>query len=98
MKNNILIAEFMGFNKDSEDLYLIDDYNLRGENEFQATYVNEMKFNSSWDWLMPVIKKCFQTGDDTHQWDNIIDTLFTCDIIIVYAQVIEFINLNKKNE
>ena len=88
----------MGFNKDSEDLYLIDDYNLRGENEFQATYVNEMKFNSSWDWLMPVIKKCFQTGDDTHQWDNIIDTLFTCDIIIVYAQVIEFINLNKKNE
>ena len=54
---NKLIAEFMGFTKDSKDLYLIDDYNLRGEDEYQATYVSEMKFHTSWDWLMPVVEK-----------------------------------------
>jgi len=51
-----------------------------------------MRFHESWDWLMPVVSKCFKTGDDTHQWDNIMDAMFTCDINIVYAQVVEFIN------
>jgi hypothetical protein len=57
MKDNKLIAEFMGFTKDSEDLYLIDNYNLRSEDEYQATYISEMKFHTSWDWLIPVIQK-----------------------------------------
>ncbi len=57
MKDNKLIAEFMEFHRDTEDLYLIDNYNLRSENQFQATYVREMKFHTSWDWLMPVIEK-----------------------------------------
>tara|TARA_R110000787_G_scaffold26805_1_gene74797 strand:- start:234 stop:575 length:342 start_codon:yes stop_codon:yes gene_type:complete len=57
MKDNKLIAEFMEFHRDTEDLYLIDNYNLRSENQFQATYVREMKFHQSWDWLMPVVEK-----------------------------------------
>ena len=59
MNDNKLIAEFMGFTKDSKELYLIDDYTLRSEDEYQATYVDEMKFHTSWDWLMPVVEKCF---------------------------------------
>lgn len=50
-----MIAEFMGFIKDDENLYLINDYRLRSESEYQATYVSEMKFHISWDWLMPVV-------------------------------------------
>jgi hypothetical protein len=65
IKGNRLIAEFMGFTKDSEDLYLIDNYDLRGEEEFQATYVNEMKFHTSWNWLMPVVAKCWEVRDDS---------------------------------
>ena len=57
MNDNKLIAEFMGFTKDSKELYLIDDYTLRSEDEYQATYVDEMKFHTSWDWLMPVVEK-----------------------------------------
>ena len=92
-ENNKLIAEFMGFTYeknigwyDNEMLMSQDVYDNQDGNCF-----DELKFHSSWDWLMPVVEKCFQTGDDTHEWDNIMDTLFTCDREIVYAQVVEFI-------
>jgi hypothetical protein len=55
------------------------------------------RYHSSWDWLMPVVEKCFKTGDDTHQWDNIMDCIFTCDINIVYAQVLTFIKEYNQN-
>ena len=57
----------------------------------KPTHFILLEYHLSWDWLMPVVSKCFKTGDDTHQWDNIMDTLFTCDKNIVYAQVVEFI-------
>ncbi len=89
MKENKLIAEFMGAEWHKEffkDVCIISANNI------------SYKFHSSWDWLMPVVRKCFQTGDDTYEWDNIMDTLFTCDINIVYAQVVEFINQYNKNK
>jgi|TARA_R110000782_G_scaffold117475_1_gene207868 hypothetical protein len=94
MKNtdNKLIAEFMGFTKDSKDLYLIDDYNLRGEDEYQATYVSEMKFHTSWDWLMPVVAKCRNESnpEDSH-WEAIYYSLEECDIDVTHHAVVEFI-------
>jgi len=58
----------------------------------------DLDYDNDWNWLMPVVRKCFQTGDDTHEWDNIMDTLFTCDIDIMYTQVVEFINQYNKNK
>lgn len=54
---------------------------------------DEMLFHTSWDWLMPVISKCFKIGDDPQQWEKmrIHLKMFACDISIVYAQVVEFI-------
>tara|TARA_R100000951_G_scaffold58400_1_gene49068 strand:- start:747 stop:1091 length:345 start_codon:yes stop_codon:yes gene_type:complete len=80
MKDNKLIAEFMS-----------------GEHPLaEVTHEAHHNYHTSWDWLMPVVSKCFKTGDDTHQWDNIMDTIFTCDINIVYAQVVEFIKDHNK--
>ena len=93
MNSNKLIAEFMGW--DIESLSTIPS-NLHPSNlELDNDEVLEYKYHTSWDWLMPVVSKCFKTGDDTHQWDNIMDTMFTCDISIVYAQIVEFINNTK---
>ena len=92
MKENKLIAEFMGFYR-TEKGYIMGGF---GDGTFGLA--EELHFHTSWDWLMPVVSKCFKTGDDTHQWDNIMDTMFTCDINIVYAQVVEFINQYKKNK
>ena len=81
MNDNKIIAEFMG------NVHPTNDTSV-GLDLYTA---DELKYDRSWDWLMPVVSKCFKTGDDTHQWDDIMDTMFTCDINIVYAQVVEFI-------
>jgi hypothetical protein len=89
-ENNKMIAEFMGIVYPKLDNIIVIDNVVIKE--------NELSYHKSWDWLMPVVSKCFKTGDDTYEWDNIMDTLFTCDIDIVYTQVVEFINEYNKNE
>lgn len=85
--NNILIAEFMGFHRDTEDLYL---------------YVREMKFHTSWDWLMPVANEIIKSRDEQNaDWDltQLKYALCTTNIELVYKAVVEFINYyNKENK
>ena len=54
---NELIAEFMGFKPYKEAWggsgSFARTYNINGD----ILYGNEMKYNSSWDWLMPVVEK-----------------------------------------
>jgi len=76
MKDNKLIAEFMDLKSTGLSIYKESDY----------------KYHKSWDWLMPVVKKCFCTGDNTFEWDAIMDAMWTCDIKIVHSVVVEFIN------
>ena len=76
MKDNELIAEFMGVGK---------NYEAQSSNQFN-------QYHSSWDWLMPVIDKCYQE----HMSKHIADAVMTCDIEVVYDRVVEFIKeLNK---
>ena len=76
MKKNELIAEFMGVGK---------HYEAQSSNQFN-------QYHTSWDWLIPVVKKCFCTGDNTFEWDAIMDAMWTGDIKIVHSVVVEFIN------
>jgi len=68
MKDNVLIAEFMGM-KYSDDRSFND-----GEWTHSIRSLN--KFQTSWDWLMPVIDKCYQE----HMSKHIADAVMTCDI------------------
>ena len=55
-------------------------------------YIDELKYHSSWDWLMPVAEKCLTTNEPTdgqHYFIN--DALLTCNIDVVYDRVVEFI-------
>ena len=94
---NDLIAEFMGMTYgDLNNNSVMIQKTPEGNN---VVAIAEMRYHKSWDWLMPVVSKCFKTGDDTYQWDNIMDSIFTCDINIVYAQVVEFIkDYNQNND
>ena len=78
MKDNTLIAEFMGLNID------------RG---VQSDYMeHELKYHNSWDWLMPVIQKImdisFFNGDpeDFYSIRNSIPQIRN-----TYKAVVEFI-------
>ena len=95
MKNNKLIAEFMGIESDNAK--------MRGhlyECPVTAEYVSTLEYQTSWDWLMPVVEKI----DNLFGEDDIVDDMinkvhnavlqFNRDI--TYNAVVEFINqLNK---
>ncbi len=83
-EKNKLIAEFMGFQKTTIGWY--DNEEALHFNSDSNTF-DELEFHSSWDWLMPVVDKCYQE----HMSKNISEAVMTCDIDIVYAQVVEFI-------
>ena len=99
MKDNKLIAEFMGlFDEISLDSIA---GNIHSWSDAPFFYITEdskekvmegiteySKYHKSWDWLMPVVKKCF----DTRQLLLISNESFlTMDIDVVYDRVVEFI-------
>ena len=99
MEDNKLIAEFMGWElQDNPKERWYGSYREpNGAGYYHRnTTTDPLLFHCSWDWLMPVIKKCFCTGDNTFEWDAIMDAMWTCDIKIVHSVVVEFIKEHNK--
>ena len=100
MKHNKLIAEFMGaegypkYNPNEWDVYITGSLDVDSDNENAQHFFtpDQMKYHTSWDWLMPVVNKCMQTGDNTDEWDALYDALSTVNKTNIYKAVIEFIN------
>lgn len=88
MKDNKLIAEFMGISIDRELAYIEDE----GSPLEEVMPVNNLNYHTSWDWLMPVIDKCYQE----HMSKHIADVVMTCDIDKAYQAVVEFIKQYNK--
>tara|TARA_B110000211_G_C13839512_1_gene447244 strand:+ start:274 stop:588 length:315 start_codon:yes stop_codon:yes gene_type:complete len=57
MKNNKLIAEFMGLVVSDSDNYT---------SELHTNVDVDLKYHTSWDWLMPVVDKIEIEGFDPH--------------------------------
>ena len=94
--DNILIAEFMGVN-----IITIDDIRSNKNPYISSAdgYTEEdLQYHKSWDWLMPVIKKCRATEVDKDRElskqrliDNINFCLFTLDLLGTHGNIIYFI-------
>jgi len=86
MENNKLIAEFMGWTPcDTNDSTMYA--NPQDQSDVWST--GEMRFDWSWDWLMPVADKCLsQSGGE---WTDTHDALLSCNVQDVYESVVEFI-------
>jgi len=95
-ENNKLIAEFMELEKEN-GLYLfttpMDDYKT-----------DTLYFNSSWDWLMPVVRKCWDIAE-VQDYDSAL-MLADYDFQYVafgnieksYKAVVEFIKYYNENK
>ena len=96
MKNNKLIAEFMGlqtpFNEISDaTLYRYKGIDEKGEYQFDVE-LHEMRYHLSWDWLMPVVQKIEQDCEGVPQ--EMLNISLYSDINEVYKAVVEFIKNN----
>ena len=103
MKDNKLIAEFMGYKlaKCNNGLAWEFPYKKSVEDTFEIhgrlwrENDSYYKFHTSWDWLMPVIQKCRQENR-LEYFDFVYYALEQCDINITYKAVVEFIK-NQNN-
>jgi len=85
MNDNKLIAEFMGrggtFNHD-ETMICTGIY---------PDTMTLMKYHTSWDWLMPVVQKCYESGAEGDCIGDITMYLTDVDIQSTYKAVVKFI-------
>ena len=90
-KNNKLIAEFMGCTHPFNDITDATLY-LVSHGTFNSS---ELKYDTSWDWLMPVVNKCYQDyGRNAHflQHDEHLQkSIKNREIDEVYQVLVEFI-------
>ena len=102
-KGNIMIAEFMGadgspkYNPESWDIYITGHLDVDSDNEnAQHFYTpSEMKYHTSWDWLMPVVEKCFDVTDDGDM-EYIMQHIQVANKYRTYQEVVFFIEKYKE--
>jgi hypothetical protein len=99
--NNILIAEFMGINHLDDDKYINNLKGMKAEGLYfeQGYMTSELKFDTDWNWLMQVVKKCREeSNDEDSYWEAIYYSLVDLDIDNVYIAVVEFIKWYNENK
>jgi hypothetical protein len=96
MKDNKLIAEFMGLPTEVFKPSRITNYYHREYNSGTWYEEHELSYNVSWDWLMPVVEKCYDNGADENEVGDITHALLDCDIDHTYRAVVEFINQSNR--
>ncbi len=97
MEGNELIAQFMGLEKEN-GLYLfttpMDDYKT-----------DTLYFDTSWDWLMPVVEKIQKLYEECMDYNNqmpedyyykVLDKGISTPREIIYKAVVEFIKQYNK--
>jgi hypothetical protein len=96
LKNNKLIAEFMGWTLDDKDL---NSYRKLNNNVFKYSLLSNFKYHTDWNWLMEVVEKilniCLEL-DSMEMYYSITDSI--PDINQSYNEVIEFINWYNGNK
>lgn len=92
MNANKLIAEFMSvIDQDTGEYFYLGEW-------FYAKYC---KYHTSWDWLMPVVRKCGDIRQEIREgniptdvedyWDGILEGLEDADLEYTYKSVRQFI-------
>lgn len=93
---NILIAEFMGYEKNRGRYFIYERGYIDNQGIWKDYFSDEeLEFHESWDWLESVINKIKQIGFDIVINKNIAKKELKFEIM--YETVVEFIK-KRKNE
>ena len=82
-------------NVQSYEMYGIIECIEDGLNEQHFFLPEEMLFKKSWDWLMPVVMKCFDINAPDVYHHKLNDALLETNIDSLYRSVIEIIESRK---
>ena len=103
MNDNKLISEFMGitgeYNEDEKVVYLDSDIDGKGIYAF-----SDMKYHTSWDWLMPVLRnisvtaELYELPEDSNLIEDITNGLVSIDIEMTFEAVVEFIKAKNNQD
>lgn len=91
-EGNKLIALFMGMKcTNTKGGVFRDETKTIGKTYFSLPMngYEPLQYNSSWDWIMPVAKKCISSYHDNRQ--DIFQSLHEVDIQKVWSACVEFI-------
>ena len=91
MKDNKLIAEFMGLDSFKDSLSSLH----QGKINLDVDVYEQAQYNTSWDWLMPGVEKCCILNNE-EGFEPFYD-LCELKIVTTHKAVVEFIkeyNLN----
>ena len=108
MEDNILIAEFMGFDPITEKYFEDNGF----ENDKQMIIdTSSCKYSTSWDWLMPVVEniESINIGNDEDKFYNVVIEGLECSIWLIckvgqtkiestYKAVVAFIKWYNNNK
>ena len=64
-------------------------------------FCKSTRYHSSWDWFMPVVKKCYKQAEDmeAEEWCcSIREKVVWADTNIVYGELIDFIKWYNKQK
>ena len=94
MKENKLIAEFMGFTNE-KNIGWYDNQMLMSQNVYDnqdGNCFDELLFDESWDWLMPVVEKIENyLSENVGKVGYFDECLNSNDLDVRYQAVVEFI-------
>ena len=100
IQNNKLIAELMGANGEvtdiNGDVFLNNIPNPEGGK--MILRVLRLKYNTSWDWLMPVVEKILNLQDTYAQERQKVFNSITPSINTTYTAIISFIKWYNENK
>ena len=97
--DNKLIAEFMGCTNPFNEIHDATLYKVE-----QGTFeLDELQYNISWDWLMPVVEKYYNElehiEDDDFFWrSRLHEQLLDINLAGIYQTIIDFITYHNNQK
>ena len=90
MESNKLIAEFMGVPQGEHTHFMVEPFALES-----YANVDDLKYDISWDWLMPVVEKIEQVNEGVPE--QMLHVNLYSERRDVYNAVVMFITEHNKN-
>lgn len=92
----LLVAEFSGMKKGEdffEDTEMLMEQHIYDVNCGNCFYENELLYNVSWGWIIPVIHKCeeMEISDSNNLLGDITHALLDFDIEKTFEAVVKFV-------